>query len=220
MKNKVIEITDITKKYYLESPRTLKKLFQNVFRPFSTFTVIRDFSFTANQGEFILVTGPNGSGKTTLLKLIAGITSPDKGLIRTVGRIVPLIELGAGFNYELSGMENALIYASILGISKKEIKRIMQEIVAYSGLKEFINIPLKRYSSGMITRLAFSIAAFSKPDVLLLDEVFAVGDKDFRNKSIKQIEQFRKNKVTILFSTNYDYHFSFVDRKIQLTRHF
>ncbi len=205
MSQAVISIENITKQYYLEKPRTVKKWFNHFLSPFQKLTVIKNFSLQVNKGEFILLTGPNGSGKSTLLKLIAGITLPDKGSIRTQGRIVPLIELGAGFNFELTGKENIITNAAILGIEKSNLVKIIPEIINFSGLKNFIDIPLKRYSSGMVSRLAFSIAASSNPDILLLDEVLAVGDEKFRRKAMKKVLDFNKHKVTIIFSTNLDY---------------
>jgi len=215
-KEPVIILKNITKKYYLERPQTLKKLLKNLFHPFEKFTVIKNFSLTVNKGEFILLTGPNGSGKTTLLKLIAGIIKPDSGEIKTYGRIVPLIELGAGFNFELTGRENILINATILGLSKKEIKDKMNAIISFSELGRFIDIPLKRYSTGMISRLAFSIAAFSNPDILLLDEVFAVGDINFRQKTSTVLSQFKKQKKTIILTTNFPLGLKIFDREVLL----
>jgi len=215
-KEPVIILKNITKKYYLEKPQTLKKLLKNLFQPFEKFTVIKNLSLTVNKGEFILLTGPNGSGKTTLLKLIAGITKPDSGEIKTYGKIVPLIELGAGFNFELTGRENILINATILGLSKKEIKEKMNAIISFSEIGKFIDVPLKRYSTGMISRLAFSIAAFSNPDILLLDEIFAVGDVNFRQKTFTVLNQFKKQKKTIILTTNFPLGLKIFDREVLL----
>ena len=168
MKDIAVLLKDVTKKYYLEKPRTLKKWFQSILTPYERLIIIKHLSMTVYKGEFILIQGLNGCGKTTLLKLIAGITAPDKGVIKTVGRIVPLIELGAGFNYDLTGRENIVINSSILGIQKSEIKNIIPKIIEFSGISEFIDFPIKRYSTGMVSRLAFSIAVFSRPDILLL----------------------------------------------------
>lgn len=217
-KASVIEVANITKSYYLEKPMTLKKWFRSLFSPYGRFTVIKNVSLAVNKGEFVLVTGPNGCGKTTLLKLIAGITLPDEGMIKTTGKVVPLIELGAGFNYELTGYENIITNATILGIEKKKLKKIVKEIVEFSGVKEFINTPLKRYSSGMVSRLAFSIAVFSEPDILLLDEIFAVGDKEFREKAINKLTEFKKKGVTILLCSHFELNSSLIDRRINLTK--
>ena len=216
MNKSVISVENITKQYYLEKPQTLKRWFHHLFSPFKKFTVIKDLSCSIKKGEFILITGQNGSGKTTLLKLMAGITKPDKGKVKTFGRIVPLIELSAGFNGELTGRENIMIYATILGIEKKRIMQIIPKVIKYSGLKNFIDFPIKRYSTGMISRLAFSIAVYSNPDILLLDEIFAVGDKKFREKSIKQLFKFKKNQTTIILSTHFEAGITFFDRKITM----
>lgn len=216
MNKPVVIIKNITKQYYLEKPRTLKKWFYHFFSPFKKFTVINNFSLKVNKGEFILITGPNGSGKTTLLKLIAGITLPNKGNIVTHGKIVPLIELNAGFNHELTGRENIMINATILGIEKKKIIQSIPKIIKFSGLDNFIDVPIKRYSTGMISRLAFSIAVFSKPNILLIDEIFSVGDKKFRKKSFKKIKEFKKKGVTIFLSTHFEARIKFFDKKILL----
>lgn len=199
-----ILLKNVTKRYYIEKPRTLKKWFSSLFSPYGRFPVISNFSTEVNKGEFVLVTGPNGCGKTTLLKLIAGITLPDEGSIMTYGKVVPLIELGAGFNFELTGMENIVINATILGIDKKIIQKKAREIVEFSGIKSFINVPLKRYSSGMVSRLAFSIAIYSEPEILLLDEIFAVGDEEFKERSFGKLSEFHNNKVTILLTTHFE----------------
>ncbi len=216
MKEPAVILKNITKRYYLEKPRTFKKWFNTLFSPFEKFTVIECFSLTVRRGEFVLITGPNGSGKTTLLKLIAGITEPDSGLIKTYGKVVPLIELGAGFNYELTGLENIIINATILGIGKEKIKKIIPNIVRFSGLKNFINAPVKRYSTGMVMRLAFSIAVYSEPEILLLDEIFEVGDGKFRKKSVKKLEELQKNNVTIILCSHYYDYLSIIDKKIFL----
>ena len=202
MNKPVIKLSNVSKQYYLERPRTLKKYLKNFFSPFQKFTVIKDLSFTIDRGDFVVILGSNGSGKTTLLKLISGITLPDKGTITTIGKVVPLIELGAGFNYELTGKENILINATILGIEKSAIEKSMKNIIRFSELGRFINIPLKRYSSGMLSRLAFSIGIHSSPDILLLDEIFAVGDKAFRKKSSRVLAELRRKKITIILTAH------------------
>ncbi len=216
MNQPLVLLKNITKQYYLEKPRTLKKWFRHFYSPFKKFVVFRNFSLKVNKGELVLITGPNGSGKTTLLKLIAGIIEPDKGKIITQGKIVPLIELSAGFNPELTGRENIMIYATILGIEREKIKQIIPKIIKFSQLRNFIDVPIKRYSTGMVSRLAFSIAAYSEPDILLIDEIFAVGDKEFRKKSIKKILEFKQKNVTIILSTHFDMGINFFDKKIAL----
>ncbi len=216
MTEPAIILRNITKRYYLEKPRTLKKWFNTLLFPFEKFTVINNFSLVIKRGEFVLITGPNGSGKTTLLRLIAGITIPDEGEIIIHGKVVPLIELGAGFNYELTGLENIIINATILGIEKEKIKEIAPKVIRFSGLKNFINVPIKRYSTGMIMRLAFSIAAYAKPDVLLLDEIFDVGDEEFRKKSIKKLQEFKQEKVAIILCSHYYDHLPILDRRVSL----
>lgn len=220
MNHPVIILENITKQYYLEKPKTLKKWFYDLISPFKKFIVIKNFSLRVNKGDFVLITGLNGSGKTTLLKLIAGITEPDKGKIITRGKIVPLIELSAGFNNELTGRENIMTYAAILGIGKAEIKQIIPKIIKFSGLYNFIDVPIKRYSTGMVSRLVFSIAAYSNPDILLIDEIFSVGDKEFRKKSIKKLLEFKEKKVTLIFSTHFETGITFFDRKITLKKLF
>ncbi|MFZ6035458.1 MAG: ABC transporter ATP-binding protein [Patescibacteria group bacterium] len=216
MNKPAVVVDDITKQYYLERPQTIKKWFRHMFSPFKRFTVIKNFSLKINKGEFVLLVGENGAGKTTLLKLIAGITVPDQGKIVVHGKVAPLIELSAGFNNELTGRENIVTYATILGIDTKTIAEIMPKIIRFSGLHHFIDVPLKRYSSGMISRLAFSIAIYSKPDILLLDEIFAAGDRRFREKSIKKLFEFKKKGVTIILSTHYEKSIPFADRNIHL----
>lgn len=209
---------NISKRYYLERPRSLKKWFRAVFSPFESLVVFKDFSLRVKRGECILVQGTNGSGKSTLLKLIAGITTADSGEIKTYGKVVPLIELGAGFNYELTGRENILINATILGISKGMIEKITPEVIEFAEIESFIDVPLKRYSTGMLSRLAFSIAVFSQPEILLLDEIFAVGDQQFRRKSIKRLKEFKKKGVTIILCSHFNFNASLFDRKIVLRK--
>lgn len=217
MSKPVILIENITKQYYLEKPRAFKKWFYHLFTPFEKFTVIKNFSLKINKGEFIVITGPNGSGKTTLLKLIAGITEPDKGKISTYGRIVSLIELTAGFNMELTGRENIIINATILGIEKRDIENNLPKIIRFSGIKKFINNPMKKYSTGMIARLGFAIAVLSNPDILLLDETLVVGDKSYWKKSINKIMDLNKKGVTILWVTQFYKHFNIkYDRMVNL----
>jgi len=159
-------------------------------------------SFTVAAGETVGIIGSNGSGKSTLLKLIAGISRPTSGTVTTDGRIAALIELGAGFHPEISGRENVFINGIMLGLSKQEITRRFEEIVAFAGLEEFIEAPVKTYSSGMYMRLGFSVAVHVDPDILLIDEILAVGDEAFSHKCIERIRNFQRRGKTIVLVTH------------------
>lgn len=165
---------------------------------YESFNALKNISFEVKRGESIGIIGHNGAGKSTLLKVIARVLKPISGKIIVNGRIAPLIELGAGFDPELTGKENIYLNASILGFSKKEIDKKFQRIVDFSELGSFIHSPLKSYSSGMISRLGFSIATEVEPDVLIVDEVLSVGDEHFRKKCDKRIMDFKNSGVTIL----------------------
>ena len=160
---------------------------------------LKDVSFEVKEGEALGIIGPNGAGKTTILKLLSNITKPSSGNIWTKGRISALIEIGAGFHPDLTGRENIYLSGSILGLSKKEIERKFESIVEFSGLENFIDTPVKRYSSGMYVRLGFAVAAHIEPDILLIDEVLAVGDIAFQRKCLQKIQQMRNSGVTIVF---------------------
>lgn len=158
-----------------------------------------DVSFEVAPGEALGFIGPNGAGKTTILKLLSKITQPTTGHITVNGRLSALIELGAGFHPELTGRENIYLNAAILGLPLREVDRLFDRIVAFSGLERFIDTPVKRYSSGMYVRLGFSVAAHVEPDVLLVDEVLAVGDAQFRQRCARRIEELRRRGTTIVF---------------------
>ena len=160
---------------------------------------LTDVSFGVAPGETVGVVGANGSGKSTLLKLLAGVLRPTAGTIAVNGRLAALLELGAGFHPEISGRENVLINGLLLGLTKKEIARRFGEIVRFAELEEFIDAPVKTYSSGMAVRLGFSIAAHSDPDVLLVDEVLAVGDEAFAHRSLEKFSEFERAGKTLLF---------------------
>jgi len=218
MNNPTVIIKNISKKYYFEKPKTIKNWVNNFMTPFDKFTVIDNFSLTVQKGEFVVVTGPNGCGKTTLLRLMADITEPDQGSISMNGKVVPLIDLGAGFNNELTGRENTMINATILGIKKRNILEILPKIIDFSELNNFIDIPLKRYSTGMIARLAFSIAVFAQPDILLLDEVFAIGDERFQKKSLDKLHELKGKGVTIILVSHYYQWIDKIDRIVKLPK--
>lgn len=160
---------------------------------------LRDVSFELSPGQTLGLIGSNGAGKTTMLKLLANITRPTSGHVEINGRVSALIELGAGFHPDLTGRENIYLNGTILGLSRKEIKRRFDEIVAFSEIDRFIDTPVKRYSSGMIVRLGFAVASCIEPDVLLVDEVLAVGDASFRQKCMKRIQSLRHNGTSIIF---------------------
>ena len=160
---------------------------------------LKNISFDVGQGEVIGVVGVNGSGKSTLLKVLGGVLKPDRGSVKTGGRVCPLLEVGTGFEPELSGSDNIFLNGAVLGIQKKDIKARYDRIVEFAELQEFIESPLKHYSTGMRMRLGFAIAMHSEPEVLLVDEVLAVGDTSFQKKCIDSIAELRSRGVTILF---------------------
>jgi len=166
---------------------------------YEEFWALRDLSFEVPTGQTFGVIGSNGSGKSTLLKCLAGILVPDRGQVTTHGRVSALLELGAGFHPELSGRENVFLNGAILGLKKDEITARFDDIVDFAGLADFIDTPVKNYSSGMFVRLGFAVAANVEPDVLLIDEVLSVGDEAFQRKSAERIERFRREGRTIVF---------------------
>ena len=205
-----IELTNVTKVYRRYSGRqfaTLKSAFLQRsllrdLRPSETFPALTDVSFAVPKGATYGVIGRNGSGKSSALKLVAGITKPTTGVVRVEGRISALIELGAGFHPEISGRENVFINGIMLGLSKREIQRRFDDIVDFAELREFIDAPVKTYSSGMYMRLGFAVAIHVDPDVLLVDEVLAVGDEGFTHKCLDKFAEFRRRGKTILLVTH------------------
>lgn len=165
---------------------------------YDEFKAVNDVSFAVSQGSTFGIIGANGSGKSTLLKCIAGVLSPDSGRISTTGRTAALLELGSGFHPDLSGRENVYLNGALLGLSQKEVKKKFEQIVDFAGLEQFIDNPVKNYSSGMSVRLGFSIAVSVDPELLIVDEVLAVGDAAFQNKCYRKIEHFRREGRTIL----------------------
>jgi len=206
-----IELTNVSKIYRRYSHRrqfaTLKSalLSRSLVRdlnPDETFPAVEDVTVTVPAGRTLGVIGRNGSGKSTLLKLVAGITKPTTGLVTVNGRISALIELGAGFHPEISGRENVFINGIMLGLTKREITRRFDEIVEFAELEDFIDAPVKTYSSGMYMRLGFAVAIHVDPDVLLVDEVLAVGDEGFTHKCLDKFGEFKRRGKTILLVTH------------------
>jgi len=199
----MIKVDNVTKKFRIphEKRNTVFESLINIFKPvnYEIFNAINDISFEVVAGECIGVIGKNGSGKSTLLKLLAGIIRPNSGNIEINGDIVPFLELGLGFSGELTGRDNIYLNGMLLGLTKKEIDKKFQEIVDFSELGNFIDTKLKKYSSGMHLRLAFSIAIHAKGDVYLVDEVIAVGDNEFKEKCFDVFMNFKKQGKTIIF---------------------
>ncbi|HWP99930.1 MAG TPA: ABC transporter ATP-binding protein, partial [Vicinamibacterales bacterium] len=171
-------------------------------RPDEVFPALQDVSFAVPAGRTLGLIGRNGSGKSTVLKLVAGITKPTSGEVRVQGRVSALIELGAGFHPEISGRENVFINGIMLGLSKREVARRFDEIVRFAELEPFIDAPVKTYSSGMYMRLGFAVAVHVDPDVLLVDEVLAVGDEAFTHKCLDRFAEFKRRGRTILLVTH------------------
>ena len=166
---------------------------------YKSFWALKDITFDVKRGEHLAIMGLNGAGKSTLLKTIVGVYKPTEGKIKTRGVIAPLLELGAGFDPNYTGRENIFLYGAILGYDKAYLRDKCQEIIAFSDLGKFIDIPVKNYSSGMRARLGFSIATAVEPDVLILDEVLSVGDAKFRQKSLAKIRSMFESGVTVIF---------------------
>lgn len=199
-----IEVTDVYKDFVLphEATNSFKSMFTRMFRRdkgVETQHALRGIDLTVNEGEFYGICGRNGSGKSTLLKIIAGIYQPTAGTVTTHGKLVPFIELGVGFNPELSGRENVYLNGAILGFSRKQIDANYHDIVAFAELEDFMDQKLKNYSSGMQVRLAFACATRAKADILLVDEVLAVGDADFQRKCFDYFRELKKQKKTVVF---------------------
>lgn len=200
----VIEVENISVYYKMANDRVqnlkeyIVKLIQGKLK-YNVFHALNDVSFSVEKGQVLGIIGHNGAGKSTLLKAVSGILIPQVGQIRVNGIVVPMLELGSGFDTELSGRENIFLNGAILGYSEKFLKEKYNEIVAFSELGEFIEAPIRNYSSGMMMRLAFAIAAVVNPDVLIVDEILAVGDAHFQEKSKKRMMELMHGGTTVLF---------------------
>src|SRR5437660_2231830 len=191
----------VSKKYEIRTPsnsprRWYKRTFAN--RPMQMWA-LREVSFEVKEGEALGIVGHNGAGKTTILKILSSITTPTQGEITVRGRLAALVEVSSGFHPELTGRENIYLHGAMLGMRRSEIRRKLDSIIEVSGVGQYIDVPVKRYSSGMYVRLGFAIAAHLDPDVLLLDEVLAVGDAVFQAKCIQRVIDLRDSGTTIVF---------------------
>lgn len=198
----IIEVADLSKCYHIYSKprdRLVQMLMFGRKHYYREFWALQDVSFSIGQGETVGVIGRNGSGKSTLLQMICGTVSPTSGTVRTNGRVAALLELGAGFNPEFTGRENVLLNAAILGFPQEAMEERMMEVLSFSELTDFIDQPVKTYSSGMYARLAFSIAIHVDPEILIVDEALAVGDSRFVAKCMRRIKEIQQRGATILF---------------------
>ncbi len=218
----MIEVIGVSKKFkrYHDKATTLKeRLLMLRSSKADTFWALQNIDLHIKQGETVGLIGHNGSGKSTLLKLITKIIYPTEGQIKTKGRVSSLLELGAGFHPDFTGRENIYINASIFGLSKKEIDKKLDSIIAFSELEGFIDSPIRTYSSGMYIRLAFAVAVHVEPQILLMDEILAVGDVNFQKKCIEKIKEFKKQGITIVFvSHNMEDVYEICDRVVWLDR--
>jgi ABC-type polysaccharide/polyol phosphate transport system ATPase subunit len=206
-----VQVENVTQRFRLihERPDTIRELFARFFQSkvsFQDFEALSNISFQVERGEMLGIIGKNGSGKSTLLKAIAGIYKPSAGRVRVNGTLAPLLELGAGFHQELTGRENILLNGLLLGFSKREMRAREEKIIEFAELGDFIDVPVKQYSSGMYMRLAFSVATEVNPEILLVDEILAVGDVSFQQKCLNRLKEFRRTGKTILFVTHSPIH--------------
>ena len=202
MKNNIaLEVQNISKKFEFKN-KSLKDILLNLFtkkeKSTSNQVVLKNISFSVKKGSAFCITGPNGVGKSTILSIILGIIKADQGTVKTFGKVVAMNELGGGFHPDLTGRDNVFVNGRLMGNRLSNLKTHFDDIIAFSGLNEFIDRPLRTYSNGMIARLAFSIIAFTTADIILIDEVLAVGDEQFRKKCINHFRNFKKNGGTIV----------------------
>lgn len=203
--NLSISVRDLSKKYTIGKQKdtslkdTLTSIFQATQSSGEEFMALSDVSFDIKKGEVVGIIGKNGAGKSTLLKVLSQITKPSTGTIEINGRIASLLEVGTGFHPELSGRENIFLNGTILGMTRKEVKAKFDEIVAFSGVGKFIDTPVKHYSSGMYVRLAFAVAAHLEPEILIIDEVLAVGDAEFQKKCLGKMKEVAGHGRTVIF---------------------
>lgn len=204
MDNTVVVVKDVSIKFNLakEKVDSLKEYIIKAVKgkiQFDEFWALKNISFEINKGDSLALIGFNGSGKSTLLKIIAGVLKPTTGSVFVQGTVAPLIELGAGFDMDLTARENVFLNGAILGYKRSDMENFYEDIVEFSELNEFMDVPVKNFSSGMISRLAFSIATIGSPDILIVDEVLSVGDFRFQEKCERRIQNMTKEDTTVIF---------------------
>jgi len=219
--NIAIQVKNVTKEFKVPvkgNKNTLQERFLNPFQKthYREFVALKDLSFDVKKGEFFSVIGPNGVGKSTLLKIVSGIYVPDEGIVEVNGDLVPFLELGVGFNPELSARENVYLNGTILGLTKKELDEYIDSIFDFAELREFADMSIKNFSSGMAVRLAFSIAIRVKSDILVLDEVLAVGDAEFQKKCYAYFDSIKSTKSILYVSHALDSVARYSDRVLWL----
>ena len=202
--NAIITVEQVSMKFNLSSEKfdNIKEYFIKTIKKqvsYDEFWALNDISFEVARGDSVALIGLNGSGKSTMLKTIAGVLKPTKGKVTVRGTTAPLIELGAGFDMDLTARENVFLNGAILGYDRKQMENFYEGIVEFAELKDFMDVPVKNFSSGMISRLAFAIATIGTPDILIVDEVLSVGDHRFQQKCQERIQQMREGGTTILF---------------------
>lgn len=203
-KKTMIEVSDVTMQFRLNNDKilSLKEFVTTALRgklQYNKFTALEHISFELKRGQTLGLIGRNGAGKSTLLKIISGILKPTEGCVSCYGNVVPMLELGSGFDFDLTGRENVFLNGAILGYSEEFLKGKYDEIVEFSELGQFIEVPIRNYSSGMLARLAFSIATVVNPDILIVDEILSVGDVAFQEKSKKRMLHLMGGGTTVLF---------------------
>lgn len=218
-----ISFTNVTKSFHLQGELTFKEFIPRLIMGDSRskkLQALHDVSFNISMGETVGIVGHNGAGKSTIMRLIAGVSQPTQGSMQIQGKVAPLIELGGGFHHDLNGYENIYLNSAILGMHKKEIDAQVENIVAFSEIKDFLHEPLKRFSTGMVMRLAFSIAIHARADIFLIDEVLAVGDASFQKKCLKKLSEIKatKEKIIVFISHDESTVTQFCDRAILLKK--